>query len=147
MKIKLISKPAPLYLCYSAQIPKTLIKKGFGLTFLNNFEDFDGLLIENCKIIHSFFMRFSFDVLFLNSDYKVIAMYPDFKPFRISKHHKKTKYVLELPSGTIKRYKINLSEQLKFEEEAAAYLRQPRPVKCITFQQSQQKHLLFLLLL
>ena len=116
MKIRLISKSDPLYLCYSAQIPKTLIKKGFGLTFLNNFENFDGFLIKNCKIIHSFFMRFSFDVLFLNSDYQVIAMYSGFKPFRISKFHKKSKYVLELPKGTIKKYNISLFDKLEVND-------------------------------
>ena len=113
MEIRNLSKSNPIHVCYSAQISKTLIKKGFGLTILNNFEDFDGLLIENCKIIHSFFMRFSFDVLFLDKDLRVIAMYCDFKPFRISKFHTRTKYVLELPEGTIKKLKINLFD--KFE--------------------------------
>ena len=116
MKIRLFSKSEPFYICYSAQIPKTLIKKGFGLTFLNNFENFDGFLMKNCKIIHSFFMRFSFDVLFFNSQYKVIAMYSDFKPFRISKFHKNSKYVLELPKGSIKKYKINLFDKVELEK-------------------------------
>ena len=58
-------------------------------------------------------MKFSFDVLFLDNEYQVIAMYSDFKPFRISNFHKKSKYVLELPEGTIKKEKINLFD--KFE--------------------------------
>ena len=113
MKIRNLSKSDPLHVCYSAQIAKTLIKKGFGLTILNNFENFDGFFIENCKIIHSFFMRFSFDVIFLDKDYTVIAMNSAFEPNRISKFHKKSKYVLELPKGTIKKLKINLFD--KFE--------------------------------
>ena len=112
MKIKNISKSDSL-ICYSAQISKTLAKKGLGLTILNNFLNFDGFLIENCKIIHSFFMRFSFDVIFLNSNFEVIALLSDFKPFRISKYYKKAKYVLELPSGSIKNKKIDLHD--KFE--------------------------------
>ena len=113
MKIKNLSKSDSHYLCYSAQIPKTLIKKGFGLTICNNFKDFDGLFLENCKIIHSFFMRFSFDVIFLNADFQVISMYSDFRPFRVSKYIKKSKYVLELPNGSIKKFGINLHD--KFE--------------------------------
>ncbi len=113
MKIRNISKSDPLYICYSAQIPKTLIKKGFDLTFLNNFEDFDGLLFENCKIIHSLFMKFSFDAVFLDPNFQVIALISEFKPFRISKFYKRAKYVLELPSGTIKEIGINLRD--KFE--------------------------------
>lgn len=112
MKIKKISKSDSL-ICYSAQISKTLIKKGFGLTFLNNFKTFDGLLFENCKIIHSFFLRFSFDAIFLDKNFQAIALYSEFKPFRISKYYKNAKYVLEIPKGTIKKYGINLFE--KFE--------------------------------
>ena len=115
MKIRNLSKSDLPYLCYSAQIPKTLIKKGFGLTICNNFEDFDGFLIENCKIIHSFFMRFSFDVIFLNAEFEVIAMYLDFKPFRVSKYVKKSKYVLELPKGSIKKFNICLKNKLEFQ--------------------------------
>ena len=101
-------------MCYSAQIPKTLVKKAFGLTILNNFKDFDGLLLENCKIIHSFFMHFSFDAIFLDADFKVIGLYSNFKPFRISKFHKKAKYVLELPKDSIKKFKINIRDKFDF---------------------------------
>ena len=113
MRIKNLSKSDSLHVCYSAQFAKTLIKKSFGLTILNNFKNFDGLLIENCKIIHSFFMKFSFDAVFLDKDLKVIATYSNFKPFKISKFYSKSNYVLELPQGTIKKLKINLFD--KFE--------------------------------
>ena len=113
MRICNISKPNFLYTCYSAQIPKTLIEKAFGLTFLNNFETFDGYLIKNCKIIHSFFMKFSFDAVFLDKDFQVVALFSEFKPFRISKFIKNAKYVLELPEGSIKKFEINLRD--KFE--------------------------------
>ena len=92
---------------FSAKFAKTLVKKGFGLTILYNFKNFDGFLIENCRIIHSIFMWFSFDAVFLDKDLRVIATYSDFKPFRISKFHKKSRYVLELPKGTVKKLKIN----------------------------------------
>ena len=113
MKIRNLSKSDSLHVCYSAQIAKSLINRGLGLIILNNFKDFDGLIFENCKIIHSFFMKFSFDAVFLDADFKVIAMYSGFKPFRISKFHRKAKYVLELPEGTIKKHNIDLFD--KFE--------------------------------
>ena len=113
MKIINLSKSDPHYLCYSAQIPKTLIKKGFGLTILNNFKDFDGLLFENCKIIHSFFMTFSFDAIFLDADFRVIGLYSDFKPFRVSRYFKKAKYVLELPKDSIKKFEINIRDRFE----------------------------------
>ena len=116
MKIINLSKSDPHYMCYSAQIPKTLIKKALGLTILNNFEDFDGLLFENCKITHSFFMRFSFDAIFLDADFKAIGLYSDFKPFRISRYFKKAKYVLELPKGSIKKFGVNIFDKFEVSE-------------------------------
>ena len=112
MKIKNISKSDPL-ICYSALFPKTLVKKGFGLTILNNFQNFDGLLLENCRIIHSFFMRFSFDAVFLDKNFRVIALLPNFKPFRISKYYKKSKYVIELPKNSINKFDICLNDQFE----------------------------------
>ncbi len=114
MKIINLSKTDPHYTCYSAQIPKTLIKKALGLIILNNFKNFDGLLFENCKIIHSFFMSFSFDAIFLDADLKAIGLYSDFKPFRVSKYFKKAKYVLELPKGSIKKFEINIRDKFDF---------------------------------
>ena len=117
MKIINLSKFDPHYTCYSAQIPKTLIKKAFGLTILNNFKDFDGLFLENCRIIHSFFMHFSFDAVFLDADFKVIGLYSDFKPFRVSKYFKHGKYVLELPKGSIKKFEINIRDKFEISEK------------------------------
>ena len=61
-------------------------------------------------------MRFSFDVLFLDAEYKVIALHSGFKPFRISKYYKKAKYVLELPEGTIKNFNIGIFDKLEVND-------------------------------
>lgn len=116
MKIINLSNSDFRQLCNSAFFLETLIKKALGLIILNDFKTFDGVIIKNCKIIHSFFMKFSFDAVFLDSEYNVIAMYSEFKPNRVSKYVKRAQYVLELPKGVIKKSKIKLYDKLEVKK-------------------------------
>jgi uncharacterized membrane protein (UPF0127 family) len=60
-----------------------------------------GLLIKPCKGIHTFFMKFSIDVVFLDRDNRVVALHPSLHPNRMTRIYLKAHSVLELPAGTI----------------------------------------------
>jgi Uncharacterized conserved protein len=55
------------------------------------------LSFENCKAVHTFFMRFKLDVLFLDKENKIIKEVRDLKPWRIA-FCLKAYSVLEVPS-------------------------------------------------
>jgi uncharacterized protein len=60
----------------------------------------DGLWIVPCESVHSFFMKFTIDVLYLDRQHKVKKVRPKMVPWRASvclTAHS----VLELPAGTI----------------------------------------------
>jgi hypothetical protein len=63
-----------------------------------------GLLIEPCNSIHTFFMRFPIDVVYLDRDqarnYKVVTIRRDMKPWRADFPVSGARAVLELPSGS-----------------------------------------------
>ncbi|MBF0298786.1 MAG: DUF192 domain-containing protein [Oligoflexia bacterium] len=69
-------------------------------TFINE-ESFDGLLIESCNSIHTCFMRFNIDVLFLNKENEIVSIIRNMKPWRITWMYFKAKKVLELNAGII----------------------------------------------
>ena len=71
-----------------------------------------GLWITPCRSIHTFFMKFSIDVLFLSDQMEVIKMHSNMKPFRITPCYSKAKTVLELPSGTIHSSQTQLGDIL-----------------------------------
>ncbi len=71
-----------------------------------------GLWIEPCSDVHSFFMRFEFDALFLSKDGEVLHMAERMKPNRISKWVKGGRVVLELPAGTIAKTGTQVGDQL-----------------------------------
>lgn len=49
--------------------------------------------------IHTLFMFFSIDVIFMNGKHEVIKVYRDLRPWRHTSFHFKATSVLELPAG------------------------------------------------
>lgn len=61
----------------------------------------EGLVIKPCSSIHTFFMKFPIDVLFVGKKGNIVALYENVKPWRILPLHFTSSYVIELPAGTI----------------------------------------------
>ena len=62
---------------------------------------FDGLIFERCSSVHSCFMRYPLDLVFLDREKKVVSMYRRFRPWRIAFGGKGAVAVIELPPGAI----------------------------------------------
>ncbi len=58
-----------------------------------------GLLIDPCNSIHTFFMRYALDVVFLNSENKVVKIIRDLRPWRITWLYWRAVKTLELRAG------------------------------------------------
>jgi uncharacterized membrane protein (UPF0127 family) len=74
----------------------------------------DGLWIVPCESVHSFFMKFTIDVLYLDRQHKVKKIRPEMVPWRASAcltAHS----VLELPAGTIARTGTVAGDQLEIK--------------------------------
>jgi uncharacterized membrane protein (UPF0127 family) len=74
-----------------------------------------GLLIEPCQSIHTFFMAYPIDVLFLDRHRRVIHLYKSLPPNRISRIVRRAYSVIELPSGTIEQTGTEIGDLLKTE--------------------------------
>ena len=70
-------------------IEKVKVAKSFkdrliGLMFAKSLGEYNGLLISPCRSIHTFFMRMSIDVIFLDKNYKIIKIIRRMKPWRVT---------------------------------------------------------------
>lgn len=101
-------------------IYNTFFKRLHGLMFKKQFI-MGGVLLVPCKQIHSFFMNFPIDVIFLAKDDHVLHVLPSFKPGKISSIIKDCQKVLELPSGTITKYNIKEGTILEIVRETVYY--------------------------
>lgn len=60
-----------------------------------------GLLLQPCRAVHMFGMRYAVDVAFLDRRGSVVAVYHRLAPGQRSRWHKGAAYALELPAGTL----------------------------------------------
>lgn len=61
----------------------------------------DGIYFDPGRSIHTFFMRFNLDVVFLRKDGLVVKILRDLKPWRMTWVYFRADHVLELPSGKL----------------------------------------------
>lgn len=83
-----------------------------GLLGKGSFPTGTGLLLKPCNSIHSCFMKFIFDAMFLDANLKVVFLIEGMQPFRISPVIREAQMVLELPVGTVVRSGTKINDQL-----------------------------------
>lgn len=59
------------------------------------------ILFEKCRAVHTCFMRFNIDIVFMDKDENIIKEVKNLKPWRLALCWK-AYYVLEIPSGIAK---------------------------------------------
>jgi uncharacterized protein len=105
--------------CVLADTPWTRLRGLLGRTGL---EADEGLLLRPVASIHTFFMRFPIDVVFLDRGYAVIKVVREVRPWRFAAA-RRAKVVLELPAGAAARARLAVGDRLvpvpKSKEEAA----------------------------
>jgi uncharacterized protein len=62
----------------------------------------EGLLLKPTPSIHTWFMRFAIDAVFLDADFRVLGISPELRPWRFA-GRRRTRAVLELPGGEAQR--------------------------------------------
>jgi uncharacterized protein len=90
-------------------------KRMKGLLGRRSLKDSEAMVIKPCNAIHTFFMRFPIDVLFVNKDNRVVKIIANLPPFRLSPICFTGQFVVELPAGTIQNTHTTLGDQLVIE--------------------------------
>jgi uncharacterized membrane protein (UPF0127 family) len=90
----------------------SFLSRGRGLMFSPPLPEGGGLVIEPCNSIHMFFMRYPLDVIFTDSEGRVVFMYRGIKPWRMGRLVRGAKRAIELPEGTVDRTQTQLGDIL-----------------------------------
>ena len=77
----------------------------------------EGLLFKHCSSLHTFFMRFPIDIVFMDKGGKVLKSSADVRPFRFVGAPMKAFYALELPVGAIETSATTVGDHLSFSED------------------------------
>ena len=114
LKIQVQNLTRKVELADRAEVADTSAKRRTGLLKHTGLEPGKGLWIVPCESVHSFFMKFTIDVLYLDRKHRVKKIRPEMAPWRISgclTAHS----VLELPAGTITRTGTVRGDQLEIK--------------------------------
>ena len=98
----------------SVHMANTISTRMIGLLNRKSLEEGESLLIEPCNSIHTFFMRFNIDVVFLDKNFKVVKIIRNMPPWRITLPYFKVRSVLEASGNSLAM--INEGDQLELRD-------------------------------
>lgn len=79
----------------------------------------EGLLLVPCDSIHTFGMSFDLDVIFLDATGAILATREKIVPGKLSGRVRGARYVLEVPSGTVKATGTNVGDNCSWTRAPA----------------------------
>ena len=94
------------------EVADTLWSRNRGLLGRADLPADQALLILNCNNIHTFFMRFAIDLIFLNRDMEVTKTVSRVKPGRIVLSMLRSRHVIELSEGFLEKNPVRVGEKL-----------------------------------
>lgn len=71
-----------------------------------------GLLLKPCSAVHTWFMNFALDIVFLDQDLWVVKLVEGLSPFREALGGPQASMTLELSAGALAKTKLVLGDQL-----------------------------------
>ena len=94
------------------RMARALGERMVGLLGRSCLEEGEGLILAPCRSIHTYFMRFAIDAVFVDRAWDVVALSKALPPWRFSAWNYKTVAVVELPVGAIDRARLVLGDRL-----------------------------------
>lgn len=97
------------------EIATSLRDRMLGLLRRDRISPGHGLLIAPCSSIHTFFMRFEIDVVFLDENKRVLGVRSGIPPWRLAFAPRKTDSVLEVAAGWLDLEKLRNGTRLRID--------------------------------
>ncbi len=88
-------------ICEKAYIADDMFSRMKGLMFSKKIPFGDGILIKKCNSIHTFFMNYPIDIIFLGKDFSIKKVIRNIPPWRATKIYFNSYQVLELMGNTL----------------------------------------------
>jgi len=93
-------------------IAESFISRLQGLMFTRSLPMGSALWIRKCKSIHTFFMNFAIDVIFIDKNLVVKRVYRNLAPWHMTKIIWQADSVIELSAGTLSSVRVDIGDEL-----------------------------------
>lgn len=94
------------------EVAESFFARGKGLLGRKNLEPNTALWIKPCNNIHTFFMRFKIDCIFVDKKMKIERIASRVRPFKIVGPFWKASSVFETPEGLAEKWNLQVGDQL-----------------------------------
>jgi len=118
--MKIVNRTRDVELADRAWVAMTARARMKGLLGRDGLEPGQALYISPCTSIHSFFMRFVFDAVFIAADGTALHLIPRMKKWRMSKLVPRAAGVIELPAGVLERTGTKKGDKIVFDDRPEA---------------------------
>jgi uncharacterized protein len=112
--MKIINQTQGTVIAQKSGIADNFLTRLIGLLNRKSLNSDEGLYITPCNSIHSWFMRFIFDAIFIDENMQVIHIINKMPSFKFSPIIKGAKGVIELPAGKTSETKTQLGDIIGF---------------------------------
>ena len=112
MQTQTLKREDGTVVCERCTIADNPLRRMRGLLGREGLESGEGILLRPASAVHTYFMRFPIDVVFLDRSLVVVGISDSVDPWQ-ARSRKGAKAVLELPAGESARRGLSVGEQLQ----------------------------------
>jgi uncharacterized protein len=112
MQTQTLKREDGTVVCERCTIADNPLRRMRGLLGRDGLESGEGLLLRPASAVHTYFMRFPIDVVFLDRSLVVVGISDSVDPWK-ARSQKGAKAVLELPAGESARRGLAVGDQLE----------------------------------
>lgn len=95
-------------------VADSILSRLKGLLGRDGLQEGEGLWLKPCRGVHTFGMRFTIDVVFLDRSHRVVAIAAELPPNRLTRIYGKAESVLELPAGSAAFFSMQVGHEVSF---------------------------------
>ena len=120
------NKSKETFLAFRVAVADSILGRLIGLLGKRSLKPDGGVWIVPANAIHTVGMLFSFDVVMIDKDFRVVSVTEMVKPFRVLLPKLRAESVIELPAHTIFRSRTEVGDQLLIERYEAKKAAEPQ---------------------
>src|ERR1043166_5966574 len=123
------NKTRETFLAFKVKVADSILGRLVGLLGNRSLKPDSGVWIVPANAIHTIGMLFSFDVVLIDKDFKVVGVRELIRPFSITRPNFRAESVIELPAHTIFKSRTEVGDQLVIERYEARPVENLRPAE------------------
>ena len=113
------NKTKETFIAFRVKVADSIISRLVGLLGKRSLKSDSGVWIVPANAIHTIGMLFSFDVIMIDENFKVVGLRELIRPFRITRPNFRAESIIEVPAHTIFRSRTEMGDQLVIEQYQA----------------------------